>query len=172
MVFPPLLPFFFETSHESRRCRRRHGTGLLMPPDQPYLNGLDGTAAAERGGTAVNAAADRGGLDPAGRPSVPRLLRCPNKAEKYDSLILGSANLQLDDHIEGRRRLREIPTMTDVGTAAFAVPPFNWSSQMHLRSEPMRRGNMYLRRGQREARGVRDKSAPHHISILQRFWWW
>ena len=84
------------------------------------------------------------------------------------TLILGSANLQLDDHSEGRQRLRVIPTVTDLGAAVFAVAPFNWSSQMHLRSEPMRRGNMYLRRGKR----ARDKSAPHHINILQRFWCW
>ena len=35
-------------------------TGLLMPPDQPYLNGRDGTTAQERereGGTTVHAAA-------------------------------------------------------------------------------------------------------------------
>ena len=45
------------------------------------------------------------------RPRRPWILLCPNKAEKYDSLIRGSANLQLDHYIEGRSRLREIPIL-------------------------------------------------------------
>ena len=46
---------------------------------------------------------------------------------------------------------------------AFADTPFNWSFQMHLRSEPMRRGNMYC--------GGRERQKVHHINILQRFWY-